>query len=90
MMLILDSNLNRFCRSAETDYTDLFYRMLKDYSVYYKTADGTMHLLAEVTDNFQRVNELEFAPVCTSDIVICPKQTHGQDFFSIYEIRCYS
>ena len=64
--------------------------MLKDYSVYYKTADGTMHLLAEVTDNFQRVNELEFAPVCTSDIVICPKQTHGQDFFSIYEIRCYS
>ena len=90
LMLILDSNLNRFCRSAETDYTDLFYRMLKDYSVYCKTADGHMQLLAQVKDNFQRVNTLEFDTVCTDQIVICPEDTHGQDFFSIYEIRCYS
>ena len=48
-----------------------------------------MHLLAEVKDNFQRVNELDFETVCTDEVVICPKQTHGQDFFSIYEVRCY-
>ena len=90
MMLILDSNLNRFCRSAETDYTDLFYRVVKDYSVFCKAADGTMQPLAQVRDNFQRVNELAFEPVLTDEITICLEDTRGQDFFSIYEIRCYA
>lgn len=89
MKLFFDSNLNRFCRSAETDYTDLFYRMVKDYSVHYRTQDGAMHLLCEVKDNFQRVNELDFETVCTDEIVISLGDTHGQDFFSVYEIRCY-
>lgn len=89
MKLFFDSNLNRFCRSAETDYTDLFYRMVKEYAVYYKTQDGAMHLLCEVKDNFQRVNELDFETVCTDEIVISLRETHGQDFFSVYEIRCY-
>ena len=89
MTLIFDSNLNRFCRSAETDYTDLFYRMVKDYDVWFKAQDGTMRLLCEVKDNFQRVNELSFDTVCTDEIVVSLRETHGQDFFSIYEIRCY-
>ena len=87
--LIFDSNLNRFCRSAETDYTDLFYRIVKDYAIYYKTQDGSMRLLCEVKDNFQRVNELDFETVCTDEIAVSLGDTHGQDFFSIYEIRCY-
>ena len=89
LMLIFDSNLNRFCRSAETDYTDLFYRMVKDYEIHYKAPDGTMHLLCQVKDNFQRVNELDFEEISTDELVISLGDTHGQDFFSIYEIRCY-
>ena len=88
-MLIFDSNLNRFCRSAETDYTDLFYRMVKDYEIHYKAPDGTMRLLCRVKDNFQRVNELDFEEISTDELVISLGNTHGQDFFSIYEIRCY-
>jgi hypothetical protein len=87
--LIFDSNLNRFCRSAETDYTDLFYRMVKDYDVYYKDQGGQLRLLCAVRDNFQRVNELDFETVCTNELVISLRETHGQDFFSVYEIRCY-
>lgn len=87
--LIFDSNLNRFCRSAETDYTDLFYRMVKDYDVFYKTRDGQIRLLRAVKDNFQRVNELDFETIYTDELVISLRETHGQDFFSIYEIRCY-
>lgn len=89
IQLIFDSNLNRFCRSAETDYTDLFYRMVKDYAIYYKTQDGALHLLCEMKDNFQRVNELDFETICTNELVISLQDTHGQDFFSIYELRCY-
>ena len=87
--LFFDSNLNRFCRSAETDYTDLFYRMVKDYAVYCKTEDGNSRLLCEIKDNFQRLNELNFPPVCTDEITIALRDTHGQDFFSVYEVRCY-
>ena len=87
--LIFDSNLNRFCRSAETDYTDLFYRMVKDYDVYCKAEDGSLRLLCEVRDNFQRVNELAFEPVMTDEITVVLRETHGQEFFSVYEIRCY-
>lgn len=88
--LFFDSNLNRFCRSAERDYTDLFYRMVKDYAVYYKAEDGSRQLLCEIKDNYQRVNELDFAAICTDEITVALQQTHGQDFFSVYEIRCYS
>lgn len=87
--LFLDSNLNRFCRSAETDYTDLFYRMVKDYTVSYKAEDGSMRTLCEIRDNFQRVNELHFDAIYTDEITISLLDTHGQPFFSIYEIRCY-
>ena len=87
--LFFDSNLNRFCRSAETDYTDLFYRMVKDYGVYYRAEDGNSRLLCEIKDNFQRLNELNFQPVCTDEITIVLRDTHGQDFFSVYEVRCY-
>jgi hypothetical protein len=87
--LFFDSNLNRFCRSAETDYTDLFYRMVKDYTVSYKAEDGSTQVLCEVRDNIQRVNELHFDPVCTDEITVSLLDTHGQDFFSVYEVRCY-
>lgn len=87
--LFFDSNLNRFCRSAETDYTDLFYRMVKDYTVSYKAEDGSSRILCEVKDNIQRVNELRFPPVCTEEITVSLRDTHGQDFFSVYEVRCY-
>ena len=87
--LFFDSNLNRFCRSAETDYTDLFYRMVKDYGVFCKTEDGSTQMLCQVRDNFQRVNELCFEPVCADEITIVLQDTHGQDFFSVYEVRCY-
>ena len=87
--LFFDSNLNRFCRSAETDYTDLFYRMVKDYTVSYKAEDGSIRTLCEIRDNFQRVNELHFDAIYTDEITISLLDTHGQPFFSIYEIRCY-
>lgn len=87
--LFFDSNLNRFCRSAETDYTDLFYRMVKDYTVFYKAEDGNVRTLCEVRDNFQRVNELNFEAICTDEITIALQDTHGQPFYSVYEIRCY-
>ena len=87
--LFFDSNLNRFCRSAETDYTDLFYRMVKDYTVFCKAEDGTAQMLCQVRDNFQRVNELCFEPVFTDEITISLEETHGQPFYSVYEIRCY-
>ena len=89
LKLFFDSNLNRFCRSAETDYTDLFYRMVKDYNVCYKAADGTLQTLCEVRDNIQRVNELNFDAVSTDEIRILLQDTHGQPFYSVYEIRCY-
>ena len=88
--LFFDSNLNRFCRSAETDYTDLFYRMVKDYTVCYKAEDGSMRTLWEVRDNFQRVNELNFEAISTDELRIALLDTHGQPFYSVYEIRCYS
>lgn len=88
--LFFDSNLNRFCRSAETDYTDLFYRMVRDYTVLCKAEDGSTQVLCQVRDNFQRVNELCFDTVCTDEITISLQETHGQDFFSVYEVRCYS
>ena len=87
--LFFDSNLNRFCRSAERDYTDLFYRMVKDYDVYCRAEDGSTRLLCRVRDNFQRVNELSFDPVVTDRITVDLLETHGQEFFSVYEIRCY-
>lgn len=87
--LFFDSNLNRFCRSAETDYTDLFYRMVKDYTVSCKAEDGSIRTLCEIRDNFQRVNELRFEAICTDEIVISLQDTHGQPFYSVYEIRCY-
>ncbi len=89
MTLLFDSNLNRFCRSAETDYTDLFYRMVKDYTVSCKMEDGTQRILCEVRDNFQRVNELCFDSVCTDEITVSLNDTHGQPFYSVYDIRCY-
>ena len=88
--LFFDSNLNRFCRSAETDYTDLFYRMVKDYTVCCKAEDGTLQKLCEVRDNFQRVNDLNFDTICTDEIRIFMEDTHGQPFYSVYEIRCYA
>lgn len=87
--LFFDSNLNRFCRSAETDYTDLFYRMVKDYTVFYKAEDGTTQMLCQIRDNFQRVNELNFDEICTDEITISLEDTCGQPFFSVYEVRCY-
>ena len=87
--LFFDSNLNRFCRSAETDYTDLFYRMVKDYTVCYKAEDGSTKMLCEVRDNIQRVNELHFDAIYTDEITISLQDTHGQPFYSVYEIRCY-
>lgn len=87
--LFFDSNLNRFCRSAETDYTDLFYRMVKDYTICYKKEDGNMQTLCTVQDNFQRVNELCFDEICTDEITVSLQDTHGQPFYSVYEIRCY-
>ena len=88
LTLFFDSNLNRFCRSADKDNVDLFYRMVKDYAVYYKDADGKKRLLYEINGNFQRVNELHFAPVDTDTIFVEFRETHGQGFFSVYEIRC--
>lgn len=87
--LFFDSNLNRFCRSAETDYTDLFYRMVKDYTVFYKAEDGAAQMLCQIRDNFQRVNELNFDEICTDEITISLEDTFGQPFFSVYEVRCY-
>lgn len=87
--LFFDSNLNRFCRSAETDYTDLFYRMVKDYTVFYKAEDGTTRMLQEVRDNFQRVNELRFETICTDEITISLEDTCGQSFYSVYEVQCF-
>jgi hypothetical protein len=87
--LFFDSNLNRFCRSAETDYTDLFYRMVKDYTIRYKAEDGSTQILCEVRDNIQRVNELRFDAIYTDEITISLQDTHGQPFYSLYEIRCY-
>ena len=87
--LFFDSNLNRFCRSAETDYTDLFYRMVKDYTVFYKAEDGSRQMLCQIRDNFQRENELHFDRIFTDEITISLEDTHGQPFFSVYEVRCY-
>lgn len=87
--LFFDSNLNRFCRSAETDYTDLFYRMVKDYTIFYKAEDGAAQMLCQIRDNFQRVNELNFDGICTDEITISLEDTCGQPFFSVYEVRCY-
>lgn len=87
--LFFDSNLNRFCRSAETDYTDLFYRMVKDYNVCCKTEDGSKKVLCEIRGNFQRVNEVNFEEVSTDEITISLLDTHGQPFYSVYEVRCY-
>ena len=87
--LFFDTNLNRFNRSVETDYTDLFYRVVKDYAVYYKAADGSRKLLLEVKDNFQRMNELRFEEISTDELTVSLLDTNGQDFFSVYEIRCY-
>ena len=64
--------------------------MVKDYTVYYKAEDGSKQLLCEIKDNYQRVNELDFETICTDEITVSLQQTHGQDFFSVYEIRCYS
>ena len=89
IQLFFDSNLNRFCRSAETDYTDLFYRMVKDYTISYKAEDGSSRILYQVRDNFQRVNELNFDAVYTDEITVSLEDTHGQPFYSVYEIRCY-
>lgn len=87
--LFFDSNLNRFCRSAETDYTDLFYRVVKDYTVSYKTEDGTQQELCRIRDNFQRMNELFFDAICTDELIISLEDTNGQPFYSVYEVRCY-
>ena len=87
--LFFDSNLNRFCRSAEMDYTDLFYRMVKDYTVYCKTEDGNRKMLCQIRDNYQRVNEVNFEEVFTDELTISLLDTHGQPFYSVYEVRCY-
>lgn len=89
VMLFFDSNLNRYCRSGDKDNTDLFYRMVKEYAVYYKDVQGEKQLLCEVKDNFQRVNELRFETVKTDEITVEFRETHGQEFYSVYEIRCY-
>jgi hypothetical protein len=36
------------------------------------------------------MNELTFDSVCTDEITISLQDTHGQPFFSVYEIRCYT
>lgn len=87
--LFFDSNLNRYCKASDKDNVDLFYRMVKDYTVYYKDEEGNKRLLCEVKNNFQRVNELSFEPVNTDEIKVEFKETHGQQFFSVYEVRCY-
>ena len=69
--------------------SDLFYRMVKDYTVSCRDADGNMQVLYEVKDNFQRVNELCFTSVITDTIMVEFGETHGQEFYSVYEIRCY-
>ena len=89
LVLFFDSNLNRFCRSSDEDNVDLFYRMVKDYTVFYMDADGNKQQLREVKGNFQRVNELCFETVTTDNILVELKETHGQEFFSVYEIRGY-
>lgn len=89
LKLYFDSNLNRYCRSVDKDQVDLFHRMVKDYDVYYLDADGSKQLLCQVKDNFQRVNELSFEPVRTDTLLIELKETHGQEFFTMYEIRCF-
>ena len=55
----------------------------------YKDENGNRCLLCEVENNFQRVNELSFQPINTDEIYVELKKTHGQPFYSVYEIRCY-
>ena len=55
----------------------------------YKDENGNRCLLREVENNFQRVNELSFEPINTDEIYVELKKTHGQPFYSVYEIRCY-
>lgn len=86
--IFFDSNLNRFCRSADKDNIDLFYRMVKDFTVYYKDTDGKKQLLRDVKGNFQRVNEICFETIKTDEIIVEFHETHGQNFYSVYEIRC--
>ena len=87
--IFFDSNLNRYCKASDKDNKDLFYRMVKDYVIYYKDENGNRCLLCEVENNFQRVNELSFEPINTDEIYMELKKTHGQPFYSVYEIRCY-
>ena len=89
IILYFDSNLNRFCRSADKDSVDLFYRMVKEYTIYYRDMEGNKKVLYSVTNNFQRINELNFSTIETDEIIVEFKETHGQKFFSMYEIRCY-
>lgn len=90
LVLYFDSNLNRFCRSAETNYSDLFYRLVKDYTVSCRAQDGSEQMICQVRDNVQRMNTLCFDTVCTDQLMISLHDTHGQPFFSVYEIRCFS
>jgi hypothetical protein len=63
---------------------------VRAYELIATDAAGKQTVLAQVTDNHQRVNRHRFPPVAAQSLRLRITATHGAELASVYELRCYS
>lgn len=63
---------------------------VRDYRLYYRTAQGEWALLAERKGNYQRLVRHRFEPVETPAIRVHVLATNGDAWARIFEVRCYA
>ena len=88
IVLTFDSNLDLWLWNTGIYENHAFPETVKDYTVYYKI-NGKYEKLAEVKNNCQRVNKINFETVQTDEIKIVFDATNGSEAVRVFGINIY-
>lgn len=90
MVLIFDSNLDiRIYTTLGNPFRHVP-TIVKDYNVLARDQAGGFIAVAEIRDNYQRINELDLQGIETDEIKVEFLETNGEKHVGVYSVRLYA
>ena len=85
----MDTDLDKYYATFDENKHANVPSVIKDFDVYYKNDAGEFELLTEVRGHYQRLASINLNHICTNVLKVVVKDTWGQDFAAIYDVRVY-
>ena len=89
MVLVMDTDLDKYYATFDENKHANVPSVIKDFDVYYKNEAGEFELLTSVREHYQRLASINLNHICTNVLKVVVKDTWGQDFAALYDVRVY-